>query len=338
LTHKNVRKNARIDEHILDLFFEGRLNPYERTSTNLEACPYCGESIWLDLVGNEVDWRPCCPDAQHDVEAEGFEAFYGMSVKDALHEEMGFSEDELREAFGAGIPSEEDPDSYYADTTYARFPLVEDVPMWLQKGKRGKPAFAGPKGWQKSVFKDVELHHSHHKAPQGWKFGVAVNNGRQRVGVAVVSIPVSRRLMQKEPDTLEVTRVCVFGHSKLRRNAVSKLYSLCAKEAKKLGVSKLITYTLESEDGRSLLASGWTPVARGAGGDWSRKGRARAGRGKVAEYTGPKVRWEKILDPRRAKASPAIELPERGDPPKEASPAEVEAVAASVGLVNEAPV
>lgn len=322
-----LRKNARVDSL--------RRNPPHDTSV-LEACPYCGEEVWLDLVGNAVDWRPCCPDAQYAVETEGFEGFYGMSVRDALHEWLGIPKDELREVFGAGIPSEEDPDSYYEDTTYARFPLREDVPMKLQqKGKRGKPAFAGPKGWQESVFKDVELHHSHHRAPQGWKFGVAVNNGLQRVGVAVVSNPVSRVLMQKEPDTLEVTRVCVFGHPKLRRNAVSKLYSLCAREAKKLGASKLITYTLESEDGRSLLASGWTPVARSEGGDWSREGRARAGRGKVAEYSGPKIRWEKILDPRRAKPSPAIELPPRGEPPEQSTPAEVEAVAASVGLVNE---
>jgi hypothetical protein len=332
------RKNARIDAFVLDAL---RLNPAHDTSV-LEACPYCGEEVWLDLVGNAVDWRPCCPDAQYAVETEGFEGFYGMSVKDALHEWLGVPQDELREVFGAGIPSEEDPDSYYEDTTYARFPLREDVPMKLQKkGKRGKPAFAGPKGWQESVFKDVELHHSHHRAPQGWKFGVAVNNGLQRVGVAVVSNPVSRVLMQKEPDTLEVTRVCVFGHPKLRRNAVSKLYSLCAKEAKKLGASKLITYTLESEDGRSLLASGWTPVARSEGGDWSREGRARTGRGKVAEYSGPKIRWEKILDPRRAKPSPAIELPARGEshargePPEQSTPAEVEAVAASVNVMAE---
>lgn len=296
----------------------------------LESCPFCGESVWLDIVGGEVDWRPCCEAMQQEVEQYGFENVYGMNLRDALIQEVGAHPEEVREVFGRGLHDPDDPfdSDYYSDTTHIRYPLEEQVPMQLVQGKRGRPAFTGPQGWQQSVFESVEKNHSHHKAPQGWKFGVAVNNGPRRVGVAVVSNPVSRLLMQQEPDTLEVTRVCVWGHPKLRRNAVSKLYSLCAREAKKLGASKLITYTLESESAGSLVASGWTPVALSEGGAWDRPGRKREGRGKVAEYTSPKVRWEKVLDPRRARALPRIELPKKAerhldDAPPQATPAEI---------------
>jgi hypothetical protein len=296
----------------------------------LEACPFCDEPVWLDIVKGEVDWRPCCEAMRAEVERYGFEGAYGMSLRDALIYEVGADPEEVREVFGAGLHDPDDPldSDYYSDTTHIRYPLEEQVPMQLVQGKRGKPAFSGPQGWQQSVFESVEKYHSHHRAPQGWKFGVAVNNGPQRVGVAVVSNPVSRLLMQQEPDTLEVTRVCVWGHPKLRRNAVSKLYALCAREAKKLGASKLITYTLESEGAGSLIASGWTPVALSGGGAWDRPGRKREGRGKVEEYTSPKVRWEKVLDPRRAVALPRIELPKKAerhldDPPPQATPAEI---------------
>jgi hypothetical protein len=296
----------------------------------LEACPFCSEPVWLDIVHGEVDWRPCCEAMRAEVERYGFEGAYGMSLRDALIYEVGADPEEVREVFGAGIHDPKDPldEDYYSDTTHVRYPLGEQVPMQLVQGKRGKPAFSGPQGWQQSVFESVEQYHSHHHAPQGWKFGVAVNNGPRRVGVAVVSNPVSRLLMQQEPDTFEVTRVCVWGHPKLRRNAVSKLYAICAREAKKLGASKLITYTLESEGAGSLIASGWTPVALSGGGAWDRPGRKREGRGKVEEYTSPKVRWEKVLDPRRAVALPRIELPKKAqqhvdDPPPQATPTEV---------------
>jgi hypothetical protein len=225
-----------------------------------------------------------------EVERYGFEGAYGMSLRDALIYEVGADPEEVREVFGAGIHDPKDPldEDYYSDTTHIRYPLGEQVPMQLVQGKRGKPAFSGPQGWQQSVFESVEQYHSHHRAPQGWKFGVAVNNGPRRVGVAVVSNPVSRLLMQQEPDTLEVTRVCVWGHPKLRRNAVSKLYAICAREAKKLGASKLITYTLASEPGTFLRAAGWSVVGEVRGRSWSCASRPRVDKHPLQD----KLRWE----------------------------------------------
>ncbi len=39
--------------------------------------------------------------------------------------------------------------------------------------------------------------HSHHLPPQGWKFGIAVNNGDKIVGVITIGRPVSRILDDK---------------------------------------------------------------------------------------------------------------------------------------------
>ncbi len=38
----------------------------------------------------------------------------------------------------------------------------------------------------------IEAHHRHHLPPQGWKFGMAVNDGERLVGVVTVGRPVSR--------------------------------------------------------------------------------------------------------------------------------------------------
>ncbi|HVV73327.1 MAG TPA: XF1762 family protein, partial [Verrucomicrobiae bacterium] len=46
----------------------------------------------------------------------------------------------------------------------------------------------------------VLLHHRHHIPSVGWKFGVAVNDGAEIVGVAMVGRPVSR--MQDDGLTL----------------------------------------------------------------------------------------------------------------------------------------
>lgn len=255
-------------------------------------CPECGEAPYIDLVGSEVDWRPCCEWMQAEVEAYGFVGAYGCTVEEMLREACGFG-DELREVFGAGVEG----DDFYDDTTRARFPLEDVVPG------------AGVKGWQADVFADVDEHHSHHEAPQGWKFGVAVRNGATRVGVAVVGRPVSRMHAEKNPDDLEVTRVCCFGHPKLRRNAATKLYASCVREAKKLGCAKLITFTLDSEDATSLKAAGWVPVAISKGGSWGREDRAREDKAPTCR----KVRWERVIDAKRSPGLPRIDLPAAKD-------------------------
>ena len=205
----------------------------------------------------------CCLGADELGAGYGFQEVYGVRLEDVVSELLGV---EVREIYVDG-------------TGVFRCRLASHAPG------------TGVKGWQAYVFSKVDEHHRHHDAPQGWKFGVSVRNGLTEVGVAIVGRPVSRMLQKKEPLTLEVTRVCTYGDPRLRRNASSKLYGACVAEARKLGATKLITYTLESEDGASLKASGFSPVATTSGGSWDRRGRRRADKAP----TTPKTRWERRI-------------------------------------------
>ena len=125
---------------------------------------------------------------------------------------------------------------------------------------------------QEEAFAFIDRHHETHDSPQGWKFGVAVNDGENVVGVAVVGRPVSRH--QDDGVTLEVTRNCTKG----TKNAASKLYAAAWRAAKNMGYRRLITYTLaDSEDGTPLRAvDGYQVVhERNSGGDWSSPSRPR---------------------------------------------------------------
>lgn len=262
----------------------------------LGACPYCGGFPRLDVLGGDVvDFAACCESAGEEIGAFGFSSFYGMSLEDAVELVTGVV---CRGVGGSGTDDEDDDGA----DTFLRFTLEGFDP--------GK----GLSGWRAEAFDFVEAHHSHHEAPAGWRFGVAVDNGEhgRRVGVAVVGNPQARMLMKAEPGTWEVTRVCCHGPARLRRNVASKLYSLAAKRARAEGCTKLITYTLLEEDGTSLRASGWRPVRVTAGGSWSRPSRPRRSRqaGPKGNSEGPKVRWELVLNKREAVALPALDAAE----------------------------
>ena len=131
--------------------------------------------------------------------------------------------------------------------------------------------------------KFVTAHHRHNTSVRGWKFGVAVNNGKQIVGVAIASRPVARML--DDGFTLEVTRCCTDG----TRNACSMLYNSIWRAGKELGYTRCITYTLQSEAGSGLKGAGWRIVSHKAGGgSWSRSNRKRIDKHSL-EY---KIRWE----------------------------------------------
>lgn len=117
----------------------------------------------------------------------------------------------------------------------------------------------------------VEKYHRHHSPVVGHKFSIgALDNKDSLVGVAIVGRPVSRYL--DDGKTLEVTRLCTDG----TYNACSFLYSRCAKIAKDMGYEKIITYILETENGASLRASGWTLEKENAGGgSWNVPSRPR---------------------------------------------------------------
>ena len=134
----------------------------------------------------------------------------------------------------------------------------------------------------KEAFRFIDEHHRHHKAPQGAKFAIGVNNGDRVVGVIVVGRPVARML--DDSWTAEVTRCCTDG----TRNACSKLYSAAWRAARAMGYRRLITYILDSEPGTALAASNWHLVGEAGGGSWNRKRRARIDTHPV----GQKTLWE----------------------------------------------
>lgn len=115
----------------------------------------------------------------------------------------------------------------------------------------------------------IRQHHRHHQPSLGWKFGVAVNDGAQVVGVIVVGRPVARH--NDNGLTLEVTRCCTDG----TKNAASMLYGAAWRAAKALGYQRLITYTLVSEPGTSLAAAGWKCLYEVPGRSWSCPSRPR---------------------------------------------------------------
>lgn len=111
----------------------------------------------------------------------------------------------------------------------------------------------------------VEKHHRHHGKVAGHKFSIAVAEKEEIVGVAIVGRPVSRFL--DDGWTLEVNRLCTIG----TKNACSMLYAAAWRAARAMGYKKLITYTLESENGTSLKAAGWRCVGEAGGLRWTGK-------------------------------------------------------------------
>jgi hypothetical protein len=125
---------------------------------------------------------------------------------------------------------------------------------------------------QASAF--VQDHHRHNQPPNGHRFSVGVASEGVLVGVAMVSHPVSRMLMDGK--TLEVIRTATDGTP----NANSMLYAACWRAAKALGYDRLITYTQHAESGASLRAAGWRVVAeRKPTPGWDRPARPRADKG-----------------------------------------------------------
>lgn len=131
----------------------------------------------------------------------------------------------------------------------------------------------------------VAEHHRHHDPVHRDKFRVGCTEGGVLVGVANVGRPVARALC--DGHTLEVLRLCSTGE----RDVCSFLYSRCARIAKEMGYSKIITYILESENGTSLKASGWHKEADIRGHTWDTPSRRR----NTTAPTCNKQRWAKIL-------------------------------------------
>ena len=124
--------------------------------------------------------------------------------------------------------------------------------------------------------------HRHHKSPQGWKFGCAVNDGEKVVGVIMIGRPVARG--SDDGWTLEVTRCCTDG----TEHAASKLYAAAWRATRALGYRRLITYTLKEETGVSLVAAGYKVIGEVRGRSWSCPSRPRVDKHPLTD----KCLWE----------------------------------------------
>ena len=138
----------------------------------------------------------------------------------------------------------------------------------------------------------VKQHHRHHGATAGCKWCLAAYEGDKLVGVAICCRPVARKL--DDGTVCEVARLCTDG----TKNACSFLYGACARVAKEMGYSKIITYILDSETGSSLKASGWKlENEKCGGGSWNVPSRPREDKSPACL----KQRWSKTLRKESAK-------------------------------------
>jgi hypothetical protein len=145
----------------------------------------------------------------------------------------------------------------------------------------------------------IAKHHRHNHAPSVAIFQIGVeDDDGALLGVAMAGLPRARKLMDGR--TIEVIRVATDGS----RNACSMLYGACCRAGAALGYKRAVTYTLASEDGASLRASGWQRDATYNGGNpnpdaWDNRGGVRREAvdlfGTRARPLEPKRRWWKQL-------------------------------------------
>ncbi len=139
----------------------------------------------------------------------------------------------------------------------------------------------------------VAENHRHNIPTNGHKFSIACFDGERLCGVAIAGQPVARLL--DDGLTIEIRRVCTDG----TRNACSILYGACSRCAKEMGYKRVVTYTLKSEPGTSLKASGFINMGEAGGDSWNRTKRPREAKqitlfGEEVKYSEDrKIRWEK---------------------------------------------
>lgn len=109
----------------------------------------------------------------------------------------------------------------------------------------------------------VKQYHRHNIPPVGGKFAVACYDNCRLCGVAICGRPTARH--SDDGVTLEIYRNCTDG----TRNACSKLYGACLRIAKAMGYERVVTYTLESENGASLKASNFENEGQAGGVEWN---------------------------------------------------------------------
>ena len=119
------------------------------------------------------------------------------------------------------------------------------------------------------------LPHAHHRM---WAIGLWCNDELR--GVALCGAPKARQLASCSNgewpapyERLEVVRCAVVEDTP---NGCSMLYGACARAARAMGVTDMLTYTDEDEPGTSLRAAGWVEdTGLYGGGQASRPSRPR---------------------------------------------------------------
>ena len=134
----------------------------------------------------------------------------------------------------------------------------------------------------------VRMLHRHHKPVVGHRFSIGCEDEQGLHGAAICGRPVARGCDPYR--TLEVTRLVTDG----TKNACSILYAACARVAREMGFVKIQTYILESENGGSLIGSGWLYETTTVGGNWNHS-KAYAGKRRTDQPMTPKERWGKLL-------------------------------------------
>lgn len=240
------------------------------------SCPFCGGERFVDLVEIWPAERAylttsCCEESHADLAEQV--AYAAGELSATARTKFLRPLRELFESYGWPIRQVYDDGDGRLRTDFG----LEVVEVELAEAK----AF-------------VAEYHSHNRPPVGWKWGHGIRNGDELVAVAMVGRPVARMLNPPHREGwVEVNRVCVRDDvdPDLVWNACSKLYGEAAREAKRRGLRRIITYTLETEDATSLKAVGWDPEHKTRGGSWNRPSRSRE---KTAP-TCPKIRWAKEL-------------------------------------------
>lgn len=135
----------------------------------------------------------------------------------------------------------------------------------------------------------VKNFHRHNEPVQGARFAIGASDQELGlIGVAIVGRPRARNIEQLL--TAEVTRVCLRPDAP--RNANSFLYGACWRIWRAMGGLRLVTYTLTTESGASLLLAGWHNL--GAVEPVSGKGwQSRPNREWYPVYGQLKLKWEK---------------------------------------------
>ena len=141
----------------------------------------------------------------------------------------------------------------------------------------------------------VTAHHRHHQRSVGALFAIGASLDDRIVGPAVVGRPVAPRL--QDGWTVEVNRLCCLPQSDLPSRSdghawgvPSMLYRAAWRAARAMGYRRLITYTLVSEPGTSLVAAGFTKTLATTrdGQGWNQPGRPRVDKHPLQQ----KFRWE----------------------------------------------